>query len=201
MKLINMQYLKFTVFFLFISTCLFATDDIEQWRGPDRNGHYPEKNLMKSWPENGPELLWSFEGIGNGFSSATISNDIELAWKQPVLDTHHGGVIYYEGYIYGSNWINNSKGNWVCLDWNTGEVMYEKEWETKGAIIEADDMFYLYDERRGTVALAQPDPQDLKIVSTFRNKFGTGPHWAHPSIKNGVLYVRHGKVLAAYKID
>ena len=62
--------------FLLIRTVLYASDGIEQWRGPDRNGHYPEENLLKSWPENGPELLWSFEGIGAGYSSATISNDI-----------------------------------------------------------------------------------------------------------------------------
>jgi hypothetical protein len=56
-------------------------------------------------------------------------------------------------------------------------------------------------EHRGKVALAEAGPENLKIVSTFRNIFGTGPHWAHVSIKNGVLYLRHGKEIAVYKIS
>jgi len=134
------------------------------------------------------------------FDLSTNGGEISIAWKQPALDTHHGGVVYYEGYIYGSNWINNSMGNWVCLKWETGEVMYEKEWETKGSIISADDMLYLYDERKGNVALVKPDPEHLNIVSSFQNKAGTGPHWAHPSIKDGILYIRHGKIVSAYQI-
>ena len=76
-----------------------------------------------------------------------ISDDgsaITQKWIQPVLDTHHGGVVLLNGYIYGSNWIDNRQGNWVCLDWETGEVMYETEWKCKGSIISADNKLFLY---------------------------------------------------------
>jgi hypothetical protein len=46
-----------------------------QWRGLERNGIYPEKNLLKKWPANGPQMLWSYEGIGNGYGSPTITSD------------------------------------------------------------------------------------------------------------------------------
>ena len=81
------------------------------------------------------------------------------------------------------------------------EVMYEKEWETKGSIITADNMLYVYEEQRGNVALVKPDPMDFQVISSFRNRNGSGPHWAHPSIKKGILYLRHGKTVAAYKIN
>ena len=48
---------------------------ITQFRGPDRNGIYPETNLLKSWPEEGPAMLWKVEGIGNGYSSPIVSGD------------------------------------------------------------------------------------------------------------------------------
>ena len=37
-----------------------------QWRGPDRNGKFPDTNLLKKWPEYGPEKLFVVEGLGNG---------------------------------------------------------------------------------------------------------------------------------------
>lgn len=46
---------------------------IYQWRGPERSGIYPESGLLKSWPQNGPELLWSAEMIGNGFAAPVVT--------------------------------------------------------------------------------------------------------------------------------
>jgi len=48
--------------------------ELSDWRGPRRNGIYDEKNLLKKWPENGPNLLWSFEGLGYGHSSPAVAN-------------------------------------------------------------------------------------------------------------------------------
>ncbi|NOQ25624.1 MAG: hypothetical protein GQ564_09720 [Bacteroidales bacterium] len=47
--------------------------------------------------------------------------------------------------------------------------------------------------------LINPEPK-LTLVSKFRIEKGTNEHFAHPVIKNGVLYVRHGNVLLAYNI-
>ena len=141
-----------------------------------------------------------YDHVGAMFKLSDNGSRIEFVWKAPALDTHHGGVVHVGGYIYGSNWLSNSKGNWVCLDWQTGNVMYEKEWQTKGSIIAADGMLYCYDERRGNIALVKATPEDFEIVSILRVTHGSGPHWAHPVIQDGVLYVRHGDVLMAYDI-
>jgi hypothetical protein len=61
-------------------------------------------------------------------------------------------------------------------------------------------MLYFYEEKGGHVALVQPDTGELKIISTFQATGGQGPHWAHPSIYNKMLLIRHGNALMAYDI-
>ncbi len=126
---------------------------------------------------------------------------VKVVWCSKVLDPHHGGMVEVNGRIYGSNWINNGTGNWVCLDWETGETIYEEPWEKlgKGSIIYADGKFFIYEEKRGTIALANLTDK-FDVISSFRINFGTKEHWAHPVISDGILYVRHGKALAAFDI-
>ncbi len=122
-------------------------------------------------------------------------------WSDQRLDCHHGGVVLVDGYIYGSNFNTITTGDWVCLDWNTGKVMYEAAWNgNKGSIIYADGMLYCYDENTGDVALVKPSPKRFEIVSSFRVTEGTGKHWAHPALSDGRLYIRHGDALMAYDI-
>jgi outer membrane protein assembly factor BamB len=45
------------------------------WRGPDRSGIYNEKSLLKVWPSSGPALLWEATDLGQGYSSATVTED------------------------------------------------------------------------------------------------------------------------------
>jgi outer membrane protein assembly factor BamB len=65
----------FTISFLFLFSPGAQSQNLAQWRGPNRDGIYPEKNLLQTWPENGPKLLWDIENIGNGYSSPVISGD------------------------------------------------------------------------------------------------------------------------------
>lgn len=127
---------------------------------------------------------------------------VKLLWKNDTLDTHHGGYVELNGVIYGSNWLNNGQGTWVGVDWNTGESLLDHNWENKGkgSIIAADGMLYCYNERTGAVALVKPARDKFEVVSQFRITKGSGPHWAHPVIVNGVMYLRHGEALMAYKV-
>lgn len=49
--------------------------DWPQFRGPERQDHSPDKNLLKVWPESGPPLVWQAKGVGEGFSSVSIVGD------------------------------------------------------------------------------------------------------------------------------
>jgi outer membrane protein assembly factor BamB len=133
--------------------------------------------------------------IGDDAKSATV------AWTDNTLDNHHGGVVLVNGYIYGSNWLNNNNGNWCCIEWATGKKMWEEPWNCKGSIISADGMLYIYDEKNGNVGLVKVNPGKFELVSSFKvNQGNAGPFWAHPVIHDGVLYLRHTNALLAYNI-
>jgi hypothetical protein len=79
--------------------------------------------------------------------------------------------------------------------------MWEERWKCKGAIISADGMLYIYDERNGFVGLVRPNPEKFDLVSSFKITLGsTGPYWAHPVIHNEKLYIRHSNALMAFNI-
>jgi outer membrane protein assembly factor BamB len=146
-----------------------------------------------------------FITYGNGqpgllFSLSDDAKSIRLKWQNDILDTHHGGLVLLDGVIYGSNMIDNTRGNWAAVDWQSGKTLWEENWFTKGSVIAADGMLYLYEEKSGNVALVKPDTQQLKVISSFKISAGEGPHWAHPSIYNGMLFIRHGSVLEVYDV-
>jgi len=173
---------------------------------------------FKYWDEtkwDQPGLIWAntpvikgadiFISMGYDYRNVmlTMSEDgksVTEKWSNLVLDNHHHGLIELDGYVYGSNWISNGKGKWVCQDWNTGETKYETDWQNKGEIIYADGLFYILDEKGGNVALVNPNPQIFNVISSFKLQGGTGPFWSHPFIANGRLYLRHGDVLFVYDI-
>jgi outer membrane protein assembly factor BamB len=44
-----------------------------QWRGPNRDNRSADTGLLKSWPEGGPPLKWSVEGLGEGIASVSVA--------------------------------------------------------------------------------------------------------------------------------
>jgi outer membrane protein assembly factor BamB len=51
-----------------------APDNWPQWRGVNRDGHSPERGLLKSWPEGGPPVAWKASGAGEGYSSFAVAD-------------------------------------------------------------------------------------------------------------------------------
>ena len=58
--------------------------DWPQFLGPNRNSISPQKGLLRSWPESGPELLWSVD-VGIGFGGPIVKNS-----KVYLLDREDG---------------------------------------------------------------------------------------------------------------
>ena len=52
-----------------------------QWRGPNRDGKSLDTGLLKSWPADGPKLMWKVTRVGQGWSNVSIG----------------GGLIYTTG--------------------------------------------------------------------------------------------------------
>jgi len=126
---------------------------------------------------------------------------VKVIWKNKELDPHHDSAVLVDGKLYGSNMANNNSGKWMSVDWETGKTVYETPWGNlgKGSVVYADGMMYLYEEKRGTMGLLKPGDK-FEVVSSFQIGFGNQQHWAHPTICDGILYVRHGDVLGAFDI-
>jgi outer membrane protein assembly factor BamB len=171
-----------------------------RWHNPDE------------WSQNG--LIWTntptvhenqiFLTMGYDYPAVMLEMDslatgVTEKFRDHTFDNHHHGVIYHDGYVYGSNWYNNKKGRWVCMKWDTGEIMYVAPWDVKGSMIMADGLLYCYNEK-GNVGIAKPDPEGFEVINQFKIDKGAGPHWAHPFIGDGKLLIRHGDVLMVYDI-
>ena len=142
--------------FLILVSCSHKKEE-SQWRGPDRDGKYPQTGLLNQWPDDGPELLWSFVGLGAGHGSVSIADDQLFILGMP--DTM--GVIYcfdLEGTLlwqkdYGPEWYTNytgprstptitdemlyfvsGQGVAICMDTENGEVLWSRDmFESFGA--------------------------------------------------------------------
>ncbi len=136
------------------------------------------------------------------FELSPDGTSVTEKWNDQTLDCGHGGVVLVDGCLYGSTFDGVPKGDWVCLDWVSGKVLYKAKWNgNKGSIIHADGMLYCYDENTGDVALVKASPKAFEIVSSFQVTQGSGKHWAHPAISDGRLYIRRGNALMAYDIE
>ena len=163
---------------------------------------YKYENFRKIHPNTplySDNMLLCTSGYGKGSVMLRLTNggrSVEKVWETKELETKHGGIVKIGDYVYGSG---DDKKFWYCLEWNTGKTKYADKSLGVGVTIAADGMLYCYSEK-GDMALVKQNPEKFEIISKFPVKLGTGPHWAHPVIHNGVLYVRHGNTLMAYQL-
>jgi outer membrane protein assembly factor BamB len=143
-------------------------------------------------------LIFTSTGYGGGSWLLRLKDGgkaVEQVWYNEA-DNQHYGYVKVGDYVYTT--AQNQRG-FYCIDWKTGETKYKQNGHPQGSIIYADGMLYCYDDRGG-MSLIKPNPEKFDLVSKFEITLGTEQHWAHPVIHNGVLYIRHGDALMAYKI-
>jgi len=77
-------------------------DDWPQFRGPGRDGISRETGLLRSWPADGPKVLWSL-AVGQGYSAAAI----------------HDGRVFFNDY-------DESEGIWLVrsVSLDKGEALW-----------------------------------------------------------------------------
>lgn len=141
-------------------------------------------------------------GDGHGCTLYQMADDLSSVtklWKKTDVDFYMGGMILQGNAVYGST---GDKNLWAAVDILTGETLYKTAWtgKSRGALIAADGMFYMFDERRGFLGLANINPERLDVVSECRVTDGAGACFSHPTIYDGVLYVRHGEAMVAYRV-
>ncbi|MBN2699267.1 MAG: PQQ-like beta-propeller repeat protein [Bacteroidales bacterium] len=141
---------------------------------------------------------WDYKTVMLEVSADGLS--VSEKYIDRTLDNQNHGLVLLDGYVYGSNFLTRHFGKWVCMNWDTGEIMWVTEWQNKGPVISADGMLYIYDDKQGNVGLVRPNPDKFELVSSFRVTEGSGAHWARPSIYGGRLFIRHGATLLVYDL-
>ena len=181
-----------------------------------------EKGIVALDPETG-NVLWQYEqpnrfgvrsspplyahgkiyfcaGGGSGGIQLSLSKNglsVTPEWMDQTLDPRMHGVVLLDGCIYGT--AQSANKGLVCLDWETGKVRWNAPEVKMAVVICADGMLYVYGED-GIVRLVKPSSEAFTPISQFTVTQGTEQHWAHPTIANGRLYIRHGDALMVYDI-
>lgn len=57
------------------SSTPIASFDWPQWHGPNRTSISAETGLLKTWPADGPAIVWSISNLGEGYGSIAIKGD------------------------------------------------------------------------------------------------------------------------------
>jgi len=143
-----MKYLMPFIAVLLLSVNLISAQETSQWRGKDRDGIYNEKGLLRSWPAAGPQLLWHYDNIGDGYSSAAVvahdriytagsvngkgnifafTLDGKLAWNTEYGDEFiesfpgtRSTPVINEGKVY----LMSGFGKIVCLSADKGNLLW-----------------------------------------------------------------------------
>jgi outer membrane protein assembly factor BamB len=79
-------------FLFLLSGCTALAQNTGKWpafHGPDRTNKSIETGLMKEWPVNGPKLLWTISGLGEGYSSVSVG----------------GGLLYTAGKVDNQTYV------------------------------------------------------------------------------------------------
>ncbi len=115
-----------------IASLRVGAADWPQWRGPDRSNRSAETGLLKSWPTNGPPLLWKITGLGDGIASVSVAD----------------GRIHTTGYRDGGEFVyalNATSGEkiWATRIGRTVNESALMRWLTQRSPTLDDDRLYI----------------------------------------------------------
>lgn len=100
-----------TVMLAMILSSLNFANDWPQYLGPNRNAISSETGILKSWPAEGPEVLWTVP-LGDGF----------------------GGPAVSKGKVYVLDRITNKEDILRCFDLETGKEEWTFSYEAPGKV-------------------------------------------------------------------
>ena len=143
---------KYFLLFLLAVSCpiILHGQHNSQWRGENRDGVYHETGLLKEWSSSGPQMLWAYQDLGDGYTSPAIANGkiyitgltgrnltlYVLDLQGRLLQSKVIGRERTEQYPGprstvtvddGKLYIYNAIGNLWCLDGATLDVVWTKD--------------------------------------------------------------------------
>lgn len=105
--------------------------DWPEFHGPRRDSICREQGLLKEWPEGGPKLLWTLNGLGRGYSTLAIANGkfFTMGDRPTSEEAEEQFVIAYDLETHDELWASpvgppHSDGGPRCTPTVDGEVLY-----------------------------------------------------------------------------
>jgi outer membrane protein assembly factor BamB len=103
------------VFILMVFLSIFISNvfaqDWPQYLGPNRNSISEQKGILRSWPQNGPEVLWTVN-VGNGY----------------------GGPVVKGGKVYLLDRDDKVGDNLRCFDLSNGNELWSFSYNAAGSV-------------------------------------------------------------------
>jgi len=168
------------------------------WTHPFRNEYAVHPNTPVLC---GKDRLFLSAGYSYGSEVIEISGGAaKSVWRDQTTGNHFQGAAFYRGRIFSAGGPKMNDERFACLDPATGKVVYFVAGAKKPSFCITPVGVITYDEKGGSVMLVDVGPDAHKVISSFKIDYGNGPHWSSPVVSDGVLYLRHGKGLAAYAV-
>ncbi len=155
------------------------------------------------------DYVYGTSGYGAGCHLVQILPEdgkfrVKEAYHNDAMSNHHGGVLLYEGHIYGFS----DNGGWLCQDFLSGKVIWTEGSGKlgKGSLTCVDGLLYCYSDT-GHVALIDASPKGWKEHGRFEipektkveRKYSPSV-WTHPVVANGHLYLRDQDLIFCYDV-
>ncbi len=154
---------KISLFIVLVMAVMtLFSQEVTHWRGPLANGTYPEKGLLKVWPSDGPVLLWSFDELGQGHSSATVTAD--AVYIPTMLDG--------KGYIF--KLTRDGKQVWKVA---YGDEFVESFPGSRSSVTVAGDLIYMLSGYGKLVCLRAADGKEVWTASLLKDYDGNNITW------------------------
>lgn len=144
--------------------------------------------------------VFSASGYGTGGALVRLTGSrgrggAELVYHTREMVNHHGGMVLVDGCIYGTD-----DGAMKCLDFMTGDVLWQNRSVGKGSVVYADGMIIIRSEN-GPVALIEATPDAYRELGRFdQPQRSNRKAWAHPVVADGRLFLRDQDVLLVYDV-
>jgi outer membrane protein assembly factor BamB len=150
-----------------------STSDWPQWRGPERNGISPEKDLLKEWSKEGPKLLWQVNDIGDGFSTpAVVGTRIYLMSNRGM-----------ENEFVQALSIQDGKPIWTTRIGNVGNPNQNPPYPKARSTPTVDGDFIYALGSDGDLACLETGSGKIRWQKSLRKEFGGQPHeWAYADL-------------------
>lgn len=177
-----------------------ASDGTFLWRY-DAPAYTKYGGINISTPICSDNRVFAASGYGVGGGLARIDNTPAGFTAREVYFTkdmknHHGGLILLDGYLYGTN----DPGILTCIEYKTGNVVWQSRESGKCSILYADGMLYCRDEN-GALSLVRATPDRFELKGQFQQPHQSGQKaWPHLVISHGQMYVRDQDVLLCYDV-